>query len=128
MSTTFINPDGLFKANFSHVAVTTGGTLIHVSGQVAADQSGRVVGKTFEEQTHQVFENLRIALAAAGAGFEHIVKMNIYVVGLTAERLASFREIRSEFLGTHQPASTLVETGALVNPAFQLEVEVVAAL
>ncbi len=128
MPVQFINPDGLAKGTYSHVAVVSGGGTIYVSGQVSADEQGAVVGASFAEQTRQVFENLRTALAGAGARFEHIVKMNIYVVALDAPKVQTFREIRKSFLGSHIPASTLVDTGALVNPEFQIEVEAVAVV
>jgi enamine deaminase RidA (YjgF/YER057c/UK114 family) len=126
MTTQFVNPTGLFAGTFSHVAIVSGGRTVHISGQVAFDETGRVVGSTFAEQAQQVFSNLRIALAAAGAEFRHIVKMNIYVRDLTAARLKTFREIRQQHLGAHQPASTLVGTPALVHEDLMLEIEVVA--
>ncbi|HYF60187.1 MAG TPA: RidA family protein [Burkholderiaceae bacterium] len=126
MSVEFIDPPGVPRAGYSHVAVVTGGRTIHVSGQVAVDEQGRVVGTTFEAQAERVFDNLERALAAAGATLAHVAKMNVYVVGLDAARVKAFREIRGRRFGEHRPASTLVGTTALVVPEFMLEVEVVA--
>jgi enamine deaminase RidA (YjgF/YER057c/UK114 family) len=128
MATKFNNPSGLAKGTYSHTASVTGGTTIHVSGQVAMNAKGEIVGSTFAEQTEQVFENLRIALEGAGAGFGDIVKMNIYVRDLTSSRVAAFREIRKRYLGDHQPASTLVGTTGLVHEDMMIEVEVVAVV
>jgi len=129
MSTTrFLQPDGLFRGNFSHVATVQGGTTIYVSGQVAFDEEGKVAGSTFAEQTEKVFDNLELALAGAGAGLEHIVKMNIYLRDLTSEKVRVFRQIRAARLGGHKPASTLVATPALVHEDLMLEIEVVAVL
>lgn len=128
MNVRFVNPEGLAKGSYSHVAVVSGGRTLYVSGQVAADASGAPISGSFADQVTKVFENLRIALAAEGAGFEHIVKMNIYICAVDAERVATFREIRSRFLGRHQPASTLIDTRALVHPDFQVEVEVIAVV
>jgi enamine deaminase RidA (YjgF/YER057c/UK114 family) len=128
MPVEYLNPEGLSQGTFSHVAVVTGGRTIHVSGQVAMDEQGRVVGTTFEEQVEHVLQNLRIALAAAGAELRHVVKMNIYVRDLTGTRLKAFREIRGRHFGAHRPASTLVGTPALVHEDLMVEVEVVAVV
>jgi enamine deaminase RidA (YjgF/YER057c/UK114 family) len=128
MAVQFINPPGLAKGTYSHTAVVTGGRLVFVSGQVAVDEAGNVVGSTFAEQAERVFANLKVALAAAGAEFRHVVKMNVYVRDLTSARVKTFREIRSRHLGGHQPASTLVATPGLVHEDMMLEVEVVAVV
>ena len=64
MSVSYINPPGLSKGTYSHTAVVTSGKLIFISGQVATDAKGQIVGATFAEQARQVFENLKVALAA----------------------------------------------------------------
>ncbi len=128
MSVEFINPPGLSRGTYSHVAVVSGGKLVFISGQVAFDETGQVVGNTFAEQAEQVFRNLAFALKGAGAGFGHIVKMNTYVRDLTSTRVKAFREVRARHMGTHQPASTLVATPALVHEDLMLEVEVIALL
>lgn len=128
MSVEFLNPDGLAAGSYSHVAVVTGGRTLYLSGQVAMDASGKVVGTSFAAQTERVFENLKVALAAGGAHFGHVVKMNVYVRDLTSEKVRCFREIRARYLGDHKPASTLVATPALVHEDMMLEVEVVAVV
>lgn len=128
MSVEYHNPAGLAAGSYSHTAVVSGGRTLYVSGQVAFDESGKVVGATFAEQAERVFHNLRIALAAGGAQFSDIVKMNVYVRDLTSEKVRSFREIRGRHLGGHKPASTLVATPALVHEDLMLEVEVVAVV
>ena len=124
----FINPKGLFKGSFSHVAAVHGGTTVYISGQVAFDEDGKVSGKTFEAQCVKVFENLQLALAGANADFSHLVKMNIYVRDLTSEKLQCLRSVRSSFLGSRQPASTLVATPGLVHEDLMLEIEAVAVI
>jgi enamine deaminase RidA (YjgF/YER057c/UK114 family) len=128
MSVEFINPSELSQGTYSHVAVVSAERLLFVSGQVAMDAAGKVVGATFAEQAEQVFKNLRIALAAGGAQIHHIVKMNIYVRDLTDAKVKTLRAIRQRHFGGHQPASTLVGTTALVHEELMLEIEVVAAL
>ena len=128
MSVEFINPPGLVRGTYSHVAAVTGGRTLYISGQVAIDESGKVVGTTFEQQAVRVFANLKVALAAGGADYHHIVKMNIFVRDLTTAKVQMLREIRQRLFGTHQPASTLVATPALVNEDLMLEIEVVAVI
>jgi len=129
MSVEFINPSELSQGTYSHVAVVSGAArTLYISGQVAMDAAGNVVGNSFAEQTECVFRNLGIALAAGGAQFHHIVKMNVYVRDLSSSKVKALRAIRQRHLGTHQPASTLVATPALVHEDLMLEIEAVAVV
>jgi len=109
------------------VSVPPGSTLIYVSGQVALDSAGNIVGPgDIKAQATKVFENLRIALAAAGASFKDVIKLNYYLTD--AHNLAAVREVRDQFINpSAPPASTLVEVRALFRPEVMLEVEAVAA-
>ena len=91
---------------------------------------GKVVGAgDMRAQCEQVFKNLANVLRAAGAGWNDVIKMNGYMVGINAENVAAYREVRSGYLKAKQlPASTLVGVTSLVQPELLLEVEVVAAL
>lgn len=116
---------------YSHaVAIEGPAKLVYVSGQVSWGADGKVVGAgNMRAQCEQVFKNLTSVLRAAGAGWGDIVKMNSYMVGMNAENVAAFRDIRSGYLKTGQlPASTLVGVTSLVQPELLLEVEVVAAV
>jgi len=129
MTVEFINPAELVQGTYSHVAAVSGSArTLYVSGQVAMDAGGRIVGSSFAEQAEQVFHNLGLALAAGGAQFHHVVKMNVYVRDLTGEKVKTLRAIRQRHFGSHQPASTLVGTTALVHEALMLEIECVAVL
>lgn len=80
----FLNPDGLPRnPAFSNVAVVSGNVqTIYIGGQDAVDAEGNIVGiGDIAVQTEQVLCNLRMALAAAGAGPEHVVKWNVLIVG-----------------------------------------------
>lgn len=124
----FIQPEGLSKpTSYTHVVVS-GGT-IYVSGQVANNEKGEVVGKgDLRVQTTQVFENLSKCLKSVDATFADIVKMNTYVVNLKPDDLAVVREVRKNYLVAEQPpASTLVGVTALANPDFLIEIEVIVA-
>jgi enamine deaminase RidA (YjgF/YER057c/UK114 family) len=125
------NPDGLSKpTGYTHVTVVTANQHVHISGQVALDAAGNVVGKgDIGAQAEQVYKNLEIALAAVGLNFSHVFKQVTYVVGLTPELLPPVRAARARRFGTGPfPASTLVGVTALVNPDLLIEVEVIAAV
>jgi len=125
----FIAPASLAPANgYSHVAKVSGGQTIYVAGQVALDAAGDLVGRgDFRAQAQQVFENLETALAAAGADFSHVVKLNFYLLDKT--HLPLLREVRDRYVNTRTPpTSTLVEVRSLARDEFLLEVEAVASI
>jgi enamine deaminase RidA (YjgF/YER057c/UK114 family) len=131
MQTQFLNPSTLCSTfGWTHVVSATGGKTIYVSGQVSVNERGDVVGKgDLRAQTVQVFENIKQALAAAGATFRDVLKSNLYVVGLKPEHVAMIREVRSRYFdATHPPASTLVGVAALVGADWLIEIEVVAVI
>ncbi|MDA4633249.1 RidA family protein, partial [Escherichia coli] len=88
MKTEYLSPFELNRpVGFSHVTIVGAGRLVFVAGQVARDAAGRIVGSNdLAVQTEQVYENLKTALAAAGATMKDVVKVVTYVVGLTAEK------------------------------------------
>lgn len=131
MPNSFIKPDGLFNApTYTQVVSTTGATTVYISGQVSVDASGTVVGPgDLGAQTRQVMENLKLALAAAGATFDDVVKITTFVVGYQPEHRPVIAEARGAYLPAGQPpASTLVGVQALAAPDFMIEIEAVAVL
>jgi reactive intermediate/imine deaminase len=123
-----MNPQGLSTpTGYTHVVSTRGGRTIYIAGQVALDAKGQLVGKAdLAAQTRQVFENLSIALQAAGATFANVVKANTYM--RDASQVAVVREVRSKYFTKELPASTLVEVPRLASPDFLIEIEVVAVV
>jgi enamine deaminase RidA (YjgF/YER057c/UK114 family) len=100
---------------------------VFFAGQVALDVEGNLVGYgDFPAQVHQVFANLRLALAAAGCTPATVLKVTYYVVGLNRERLLAIRSVRDHFFAGLKPASTLLGVAALFDPDALLEVEVIA--
>jgi len=127
----FINPDGLSKPpGYTHVVIAQPGKLVYVSGQVAANASGEIVGKgDIRAQTTQVMENLKTALAAAGATPQDIIKVNYYMVNLKPEQLPVIREVRNKYFSAdHPPASTLIGVTALAREECMIEIEAVAVV
>ena len=133
MDKQFVNPAALGAPPrfYSHaVAIAGPAKLVYVSGQVSWGADGSVVGALdMRAQCEQVFKNLSNVLRAAGAGWNDVIKMNGYMVGINAGNVAAYREVRSGYLKAKElPASTLVGVTSLVQPELLLEVEVVAAL
>src|SRR5207244_4239114 len=112
---------------YTHVVEVSSGRTIYVAGQVALDKSGTVVGKgEFAAQTTQVFENLKLALAAVGATFDNLVKVTTYVTDMS--QIQSLRDIRAKYYGKLPPASTLVEIRKLAHPDLMIEIEAIAVI
>jgi len=103
--------------------------LVFFSGQVPIDADGKIVGAgDFDAQMQKAFANLRLALAEAGCSPETVLRTSYFIVGLDAERLATFRRHRDAFFApSARPASTLLGVAALFHPDCLIEVEVVAA-
>ena len=100
---------------YSH-AVSARGRVVAIAGQVAMDEQGELVGPGDPiAQTERVFENLRLALAAAGATFADIVKFGVFVTDMSM--LPVVREIRDCHVDrARPPASTAVQVAALFRP------------
>jgi enamine deaminase RidA (YjgF/YER057c/UK114 family) len=127
----FINPPALNPTNgYTHVVAATGGKTVYVSGQVAVNEKAEVVGKgDFRAQVERTFENLKAALAAAGASFADVVKVTYFVVDLKPEHVAALREVRRKHLDAQNPpASTLLGVSALAVADWLVEIEVVAVV
>jgi reactive intermediate/imine deaminase len=128
-SAQFVNPPTLAKApGYTQVVIAPAGRTAHISGQVALDASGAIVGPgDFRAQATQVFENLKAALAAGGASFADVVKITIFILDMA--NLPALREIRDQYVNTERPpASTAVQVSRLAREEFLLEIEAVAAL
>jgi len=129
--TQFINPFGTKPPGYTHVVVVNGpGKTIYISGQVPVNATGEIVGKgDLKKQVTQVYENLEIALKAAGATFDDVVKMNTYVVNYKPADVSIIREVRSLYLSRENPpASTLAGVQALYHPDIMIEIEAIAVI
>lgn len=124
------SPEISAPSGYSHVAVVNKGKIIFISGQVGLDKQGVMAGKgDFHAQAEQAFVNLKSALAAAGADFNDVVKLNYYVAGLNHEKLIALRDVRDQFINKeHPPTSTLAGVQTLFREDAQIEIEAVAAL
>lgn len=101
------------------------GDLLFVSGVVPTDAAGNVVGgDDVAAQARRVFENIRLVLERAGTGFEHVVKVTVYLTDVNDRTLIN--PVRQEFFGVNRPASTLIEISRLAIPGAKLEIDAVA--
>ena len=127
----FINPKTMAKPpGYTNVVETTGpGRTVYIAGQLGLDLDNRLVGGPgdFRAQCEKAFENLRLALAAVGAGFKDVVKITNYLVDMS--HIAIFREVRDRFLAAAAPpASTTMAISQLARPGALFEIEAIAVL
>ncbi|MBA2511641.1 MAG: RidA family protein [Actinomycetota bacterium] len=115
--------DGAFSAG---VEVPAGRT-VYISGQVAMDAEGNVVGEgDIKAQTERVLENVAIVLDEAGGGLEDVVKVTVFITDMGM--YDGIHEVRRRYFSEPYPASSMVEVSALIDPRLLVEVEAVAVI
>ena len=126
----FSNPKTMAKPpGYTYVVEATGpNRLIFIAGQLGLDINNKLVGESdFRAQAFKAFDNLRLALADAGATFKDVVKLNNYLTDMS--HIGIFREVRDEFVNTAAPpASTTIAISQLARPGALFEVEAIAVL
>ena len=127
----FLNPPAIpAPRGYTHVVETTGpGRTIYISGQLGMTADGKFAGAAgdFRAQATQCFENIKAALAAVGAGFEHIVKVNNYLIDMA--HLPIYFEVRDRYVDTKAPpASTTVQISKLAREGALYEIEAIAVV
>lgn len=115
--------DGAFSAG---VEVPAGRT-VYISGQVAMDAEGNVVGEgDIKAQTERVLENVAIVLDEAGGGLEDVVKVTVFITDMGM--YDGIHEVRRRYFSEPYPASSMVEVSALIDPRLLVEMEAVAVI
>ncbi|WP_019536490.1 RidA family protein [Paenibacillus ginsengihumi] len=99
--------------------------LLFTSGQIPLGLDGQVVSGGVEEQTHQVFRNLRAVLAEAGADFSDVIKATVFIKDM--DQFGKINEIYASYFGDHKPARSTVEVARLPKDVL-VEIELIAAL
>lgn len=103
------------------------GEFLFVSGQVAQDNNGNVVGVgDCEAQTRHVMSRIRIIVEAAGGAMQDVVKITTFLTQL--DNYPAFNKVRSETFPSSPPASSTVIVAGLVRPEFLVEVEAVVRI
>ena len=131
MSVNYLNPDGLHNnPAFSQVVTTEGDVrTIYVGGQNAVNGTGEIVGiGDLRQQAEQTFKNIEVALAAAGAKLEHVIKWNVYLVEGQSPHPAF--EVYQRVCGNrpNPPLVTVLFVSGLANPEFLLEIDAIAIM
>ncbi|MGD0084690.1 MAG: RidA family protein [Acidimicrobiales bacterium] len=123
-------PAGLGEplGRYSHVSLGQG-VLVAVAGQVGLDAEGRLAGPDLTSQARQAYANLGVALAAAGCGFDDVLRMNTYLV--SADLVPEFMEARAVIFSdlyptSEYPPNTLAIVSRLVEEPLLFEVEALA--
>ncbi|MDV9178424.1 RidA family protein [Streptomyces sp. W16] len=134
MAITLLNPSGLPEIPvYRQVSIATGSKLVFVAGQVAWDAEGVTVGEgDLAAQVERSYLNVGTALAVAGASFDDVAKLTVYVVDWTPDKMPLFLEgvaRAAEKLGTTPMApGTLIGVASLDVPDHLVEVEVTAII
>jgi enamine deaminase RidA (YjgF/YER057c/UK114 family) len=132
MTIEHIQPEGVAPSTgYTHVVKAQPGSIIYISGQVGFNAAGELVGENdIAAQAVQVYENIKTCLAAAGASFANVVRLNSYIVNLDPDKRAALAGIRERYIpaGGPPPASTTVGVTSLARPGLLIEIEAVAIL
>jgi enamine deaminase RidA (YjgF/YER057c/UK114 family) len=127
----FLNPSSIpAPRGYSHVVETKGPSrTIYLAGQLGMTADGKFAGAPgdFRAQAVQCFEHIKAALAAVGATFEHVVKLNNYLVDMA--HLPIYFEVRDRYVDTkNPPASTTIQISKLARDGALYEVEAIAVV
>ena len=115
------------RPRYTQAILSKTGRLLFIAGQTATDSKGQVVGKgNIEKQARQVMENLNAILCQAGASFDNVVKITVYITD------RKFREaigrVRREYFKNKPPTSTLVIIKGLARKEYFVEIDAIAVL
>lgn len=114
-------------SNYQVATRQESGRLVYISGQVAWDTAGNIVGKgDIVAQAQQVFGNLRQVLEEAGGGLDNLLKITTYVTDIND--YPAVVDVRKAFFPDGLPASTLIVVESLFDRDWLLEVEGIAAV
>jgi enamine deaminase RidA (YjgF/YER057c/UK114 family) len=127
---TFLNPDTMPAPNgYSQVVlIPAGARLVQLSGQVGIRPDGSIAGPDFAAQAEQAFANVKAGLAAAGSGFEHVIRLGMFVSDFAAQGPA-LREVRDRYVNrAAPPASTTLQIGRFFREGLLFELDVLAVV
>ena len=117
-----LQPEGLAVPKAPYSPVIASGDLVLTAGQVGFDGSGNVVSDDFEAQARQVFDNIGRCLAAAGVGFEQVIKVNAFLTDFV--NFPVFNAVYREYFQEPYPVRTTVQAG--LAPGLHIEVDAIA--
>lgn len=111
---------------FAQATIIETTRTLYISGQNGISKDGKIVGKDFESQCTQSFENMSTILAKARTNFSNVVKVTAYFTNISSA--PAYSTIASSYFKDHLPTQTLLEVRALALPDLVFEIEAIAAL
>ena len=127
-----LNPETIFNSSrygFSQIVIAPAqATIIHIAGQFSSNRDGGVEGDTVGEQARIAVQNLRLAIEAAGAGPEHVVKIQVLIVDHDERKWEAVAPHIAQLFGSHQPASTLIPVPRLALDGMLFEIDATLAV
>ena len=122
-----VDPGWAWDDRLSLSQAVKAGDWLYISGQIALDPDGNVVGKgDMRAQSQRVFENIEAILQQAGGALDNLVRITAYLTDMS--RYTEYNEVRTKFLGTCPPASTTIQVSGLAFEGLLVEVDAVAHL
>lgn len=124
-----LNPPALMDGapfGYSQLGIAVPGRIVALAGQAAIRADGTPLGGAFEGQVGLAFENVRLALAAAGCVPAHVIQLRIYVVGLVPAMIEPIKAALGRLFGPPGPPNALIGVAALAFPELLIEVEALA--
>ncbi|MFI1399464.1 RidA family protein [Streptomyces sp. NPDC020681] len=134
MAITLVNPAGLPEIDaYRQVSIATGSKLVFIAGQVSWGADGVTIGEgDLAAQVERCYENIGLALAGAGASFDDVAKMTLYVVDWTPDKMPQLMEglgrAAAKLGVTTTPPASLLGVAALDVPEHLVEIEATAVL
>lgn len=126
VATGLAEPNGHF-AHASAISVPATARLVFISGMTARNNDGGVTGVgDITAQTHQVCQNLKAAVEAAGGTLADVARVDVYVRNM--EDFNAIHDVRRQYFTEHAPASTMVEVSKFVNKNYLIEINAIAAI
>ncbi len=124
---TLIRAKGLAEPISHYSDAVRAGDTVYVAGQGALDEQGHLVGRgDVVAQTRKVLDNMKLALEAAGATLDDVVKVTVYLANV--DDRPRINEVRKAYFGANKPASTLIEISRFAIDGMLVEIEAVAVV
>jgi len=121
-----INPEGMSKPLGAYSQVTRRGSIVTTAGLIPTDAEGNIVGEgDIQAQTRKTLENMKTALAAAGASFKDVLKTTVYL-----SDMSNYKEVQpiyNEYFGEN-PAARATIGAEMVLPSLLIEIEAIAVI
>lgn len=125
MSISIVSTDQAPKAIGPYSQAVIVGGLLYTSGQIPLDLKGEIVAGGIQEQTHQVFRNLKAILSEAGCCFKDVIKATVFIQDMN--EFSQINEVYGQYFNEHKPARSTVEVARLPKDA-KVEIELIASI